>query len=196
MGILHFLPQSTKNGTGKASTSTYHPSKHSEANATIKGLFPRLAHEYGEDCIKAFFTQRAVISGRKMKFDPATNTVTTEADEALFDLTNVDMDMDIAPQKSVNNIGTFGNHQEVIEKERNDTDSVSTFNSKRAPPAEIITLVNKKAKKTKDDSSSHQQLRVSPLQQKTLLVHSAIEFRRSKLLWTESIPNSTSLSKI
>ena len=89
-----------------------------------------------------------------MKFDPATNTVTTEADEALFDLTNVDMDMAIAPQTSVNNVDLFGNRQEVIEKEQNDTDSVSTFNSKRAPPAEIATLANKKAKKPKDDSSS------------------------------------------
>ena len=143
-----------KKWNGNGFNFSYHPSKHAEANATIKGLFPRLAHEYGEESIKAFFTPRAVINGRKMKFDPATNTVTTEVDEALFDLTNVDMDMDIAPQLSENNVDSFGNRQEVIEKERNDTDSVSTFNSKRAPPAEIATLANKKAKKTKDDSSS------------------------------------------
>ena len=143
-----------KKWNGNGFNFLYHPSKHAEANATIKGLFPRLAHEYGKECIKTFFTPRAVTNGHKMKFDPATNTVTTEADEALFDLTNVDMDMAIAPQTSVNNVDLFGNWQEVIEKERNDTDSVSMFNSKWAPPAEIATLAIKKAKKTKDDSSS------------------------------------------
>ena len=98
-----------KKWNGNGFNFSYHPSKHAEANATIKGLFPRLAHEYGKECIKAFFTPRAVINGRKMKFDLATNTVTTEADEALFDLTNVDMDMAIAPQTSVNNVNLFGN---------------------------------------------------------------------------------------
>ena len=154
VGITSLFASIDKKWNGQGFNFSYHPSKHAEANTTLKGLFPRLAYEYGEESIKAFFTPRAVKSGRRMKFDPQTNTVTTEADEALLDLTCIDKDMDLSPLPSNPSDGTFGNRTEVIEKERNETDSVSTFNSKRAPPSEIATAATKKAKKTKDDSSS------------------------------------------
>ena len=60
---------------------------------TIRGLFPRLAHEHGEENISAFFSPRAVSEGRYMKYDPIKKNVTTEADESIFSLNSIDQDM-------------------------------------------------------------------------------------------------------
>ena len=35
---------------------SFHPDKALEANMTIRGLYPRLAHEYVEENISAFFS--------------------------------------------------------------------------------------------------------------------------------------------
>ena len=83
-----------------------------------------------------------------MKYDPIKKTVSTEADESIFALHDLDKDMVIANPKPV----TLGERQ-VFEKERLDNDSVSTFQSKRAPPTEIATGQAKKAK-TSDQSST------------------------------------------
>ena len=55
---------------GQGFNFSFHPSKLIEANMTLRGLFPRLAHEYGEENISAFFSPRAVSEGRYMKYDP------------------------------------------------------------------------------------------------------------------------------
>ena len=55
---------------GQGYNFLFHPSKLIEANMTIRGLYPRLAHEHGEENISAFFSPRAVAEGRYMKYDP------------------------------------------------------------------------------------------------------------------------------
>ena len=130
---------------------SFHPSKSTEAWMVLKGLFPRLAHEYGEDTIKSFFTSKAIISGRQMKYDPVKKTVSTLADEAIDNLTSIDLDMVIEATPSTEQ--QFRNRVEILEKERSGNDSVSTFQSKRSPPTEIATSTAKKAK-TSDDNSS------------------------------------------
>ena len=121
---------------------SFHPDKLIEASMTIRGLFPRLAHEFGEETIHPFFTPRAVVEGRRMIYDPNTGTVSTEADESIIDLDGIDLDMVVKIDETQE---TFGDCQ-VFVKERGDSDSVSTFQSKRAPPAEIATTQPKKAK--------------------------------------------------
>ena len=140
-----------KKWRGTGYNFSFHPSKSMEALMVLKGLFPRLAYEFGEENIKPFFTSKAIIIGRQMKYDPNKKTVTTLADEAIDDLASIDLDMVIestpeaAPQ--------FGTRAQILEKERTDNDSVSTFQSKRSPPTEIATSSAKKAK-TSDDHSS------------------------------------------
>ena len=85
-GTTSLFASIDKKWNGQGLNFSYHPSKHAEANTTLKGLFPRLAYEYGEESIEAFFTPSAVKSGRRMKFDPQTNTVTTEAIFSLFSI--------------------------------------------------------------------------------------------------------------
>ena len=79
-----------------------------------------------------------------MTYDPKLGTVTTEADESIAELDKLDLDMVV---KDTENTANFGERQ-VFVKERGDNDSVSTFQSKRAPPAEITTTTNKKVKTT------------------------------------------------
>ena len=111
-----------------------------EAGMALRGLFPRLAHYHGEEAIQSFFTPSAVTAGRRMKYDPQKGTVTTDADEAILELDTIDMDMVIDTPESNTNFS----ERQVFEKERGDKDSVSTFNSKRAPPTEIQTNKTKK----------------------------------------------------
>ena len=66
---------------------SFHPDKAIEANMTIQGLYPRLAHEYGEDNISEFFSTRSVSEGRYMKYDPKKKTVTTEVDKSMLSST-------------------------------------------------------------------------------------------------------------
>ena len=42
---------------GQGFNFSFHPSKLIKANVTLRGLFPRLAREYGEENISAFFHQ-------------------------------------------------------------------------------------------------------------------------------------------
>ena len=83
-----------------------------------------------------------------MKYDPVKKTVTTEADESIFELDSIDQDM-IVENTKPEKIGD----KQIFEKERLENDSVSTFQSKRAPPTEIATSQAKKAK-TSDEGSS------------------------------------------
>ena len=99
---------------------------------TIRGLYPHLAHEYREDNISAFFSPRAVSEGRYMKYDPIKKTVTTDADDSMFELSSIDQEMEVQHVKPASTI-----EKQVFEKERQENDSVSTFQSKRAPPTEI-----------------------------------------------------------
>ena len=116
---------------------------------TLRGLYPRLAHEYGEANICSFFSPRAVSEGRYMKYDPEKQTVTTDAEESIFDLNKIDMDM-VVDQTPIQSLG----ERQVFEKERLDDDSVSTFQSKRAPPREIATSQAKKARTSEEGSST------------------------------------------
>ena len=75
-----------------------------------------------------------------MKYDPVKGTVTTDSDDAILQLDTIDLDMVVeVPETNTK----FGERQ-VFEKERGDEDSVSTFQSKRAPPTEIETNKTKK----------------------------------------------------
>ena len=101
----------------------------------LQGLLPRLPHYHGEETIKAFLTPSAVAAGRRMKYDPKKGIVTTDADAAILDLDAIDMDMVInVPEGTTKFV-----ERQVFEKERGDEGSVSTINSKRAPPTEIET---------------------------------------------------------
>ena len=135
---------------GQGFNFSFHPDKLIEASMTIRGLFPRLAHEHGEEAIHKCFTPRAVVEGRRMTYDPKLGTVTTEADESIAELDDLDLDMVV---KATETKETFGERQ-VFVKERGDEDSVSTFQSKRAPPAEIATTTNKKAKTSEESTKS------------------------------------------
>ena len=135
---------------GQGYNFSFHPKKAIEANMALRGLFPRLAHEHGEANISSFFSPRAVSEGRYMKYDPEKQTVTTEADESILDLSQNDMDM-VVDQKHIQS--SLGERQ-VFEKERLDDDSVSTFQSKRAPPSEIATSHTKKARTSEEGSST------------------------------------------
>ena len=94
---------------------------------TIRGLFPRLSHEHGEEAIHKFFTPHAVVEGWRMTYDPKLGTVTTEADESIAELDELDLDMVV---KDMENTANFGERQ-VFVKERGDDDSVSTFQSEQ-----------------------------------------------------------------
>ena len=107
---------------GQGFNFSFHPDKAIEANMTIRGLYPRLAHEYSEENISAFFSPRAVSEGRYMKYDLVKKAVTTEADESIFELSSIDKDMEVKYDKPTN-MGA----QQVFEKERQENDSVSTF---------------------------------------------------------------------
>ena len=119
---------------GKTYNFSFHPSKLIKANMTIRGLYPRLAHEHGEENISGFFSPRAVAEGCYMKYDLIKKTVTTEADESIFSLDSIDQDMVVEYKKTTTTID-----KQVFQKERLENDSVSTFQSKRAPPTEIAT---------------------------------------------------------
>ena len=60
-----------------------------------------------------------------MKYDPVKKTVTTEADKSIFELSSIDKDMEVKHDKPTNT-----GAQQVFEKERQENDSVSTFQSK------------------------------------------------------------------
>ena len=74
--------------------------------------------------------------------DPQTGTVTMEADESIVELDTIDLNMAVKMDETE---AGFGEHQ-VFVKERGEENSVSTFRSKRAPPAAIATTTSKKAK--------------------------------------------------
>ena len=75
--------------------------------------------------------------------------MTTEADESIFSLESIDPDMVVENKKT-----TTLESKQVFEKERLENDSVSTFQSKQAPPAEIATGQSKKAKTTDEGSTT------------------------------------------
>ena len=144
--------------TGTGYVFSFHPNKQVEATTTLRGLFPRLAHHYGEEAIVSFFTPLGVKEGRRMKYDPVTNTVTSEADAIIDDIAEADPDMVIT--EVLLNKQLEGTRSEVFEKERDADDSVSTFNSKRSHPTEINTTSKKQKPNelatmdSKDDISS------------------------------------------
>ena len=84
-----------------------------------------------------------------MKYDPIKNTVTTEADESIFSLDSIDQDMVVENKKT-----STLEPKQVFKKERLENDSVSTFQSKRAPPTEIATGQAEKAKTTNEGSTT------------------------------------------
>ena len=131
---------------------SFHPSKQEEATTAIRGLYPRLAHHFGEKTISSFFTPLAVKEGKKMKYDPETNAVTSEADEIIGDIAGADPDMDIV--EIVFQQTLEGHRNEIFEKERGTDDSVSTFNTKRSHPTEIDTQSKKQKTTDKDENSS------------------------------------------
>ena len=135
---------------GQGFNFSFHPNKTIEASMVLRGLFPRLAHHHGEATIQPFFTPRAVAAGRQMKYDPAKGTVTTDSDDAILQLDTIDLDMVV--EKTENSM-KFGERQ-VFEKERGEDDSVSTFQSKRAPPTEIETNKTKKPRTNKTKSTN------------------------------------------
>ena len=133
---------------GQGVNFSFHPDKLIKASMTIRGLYPRLAHDYGEEVIHRFFTPRAVVEGRRMMYDPKTGTVTTEADESIVALDKLDLDMVVKVDIKQD---TFGERQ-VFVKEWGDEDSASTFQSKWAPPTEIN--MNTTTKKTKTTAAT------------------------------------------
>ena len=79
---------------GQGYNLSLHPDKLIKATSMmIRGLFPRLAYEHGEEVIHRFFTPCAVVEGRRMTYDPEKGTVTTEADESMEGLDEIDLDM-------------------------------------------------------------------------------------------------------
>ena len=76
-----------------------------------------------------------------MKYDPIKKTVATKADKSIFLLDSIDQDMVVNYKKTTTTID-----KQVFEKERLENDSVSTFQSKHAPPTEIATGQAKKQK--------------------------------------------------
>ena len=135
---------------GQGYNFSFHPDRLIKASMLIRGLFPRLAYEHGEEVIRCFCTPRAVVEGRRMTYDPEKGTITTEADESMEGLDEIDLDMveQIDATKE-----SFGERR-VFVKERGEDDSVSTFQSKRAPPSEIDTTMSKKAKTNATSSKS------------------------------------------
>ena len=85
---------------GQGYNFSFHPKKSIEANMTLRGLYPRLAYEHSKENISSFFSPRAVLEVRYMKYDPDKQTFTTDADESIFDLNQIDMDM-VVDQKPI-----------------------------------------------------------------------------------------------
>ena len=135
---------------GQGYNFSYHPKFSDEGPVTIRGLYPRLHHNYG-DGINRFFAPSAVKEGKNMTYDPITQAVSSMADETINDLMDADPDMEFAPIEEIEA------DKMVFEKIRNDEDSVSTFNkSKRSHPSEIDMQNTKKIRTNndKDESSS------------------------------------------
>ena len=94
----------------------------------------------------------AAKEGKRMKYDPETNAVTSEADEIIEDIAGADPDIDIVEMVFQQTLE--GQRNEIFEKERGTDDSVSTFNSKRSHPTEIDTRSKKQKTTDKDENSS------------------------------------------
>ena len=92
----------------------------------------------------------AAKEGKRMKYDPETNAVTSEADEIIEDIAGADPDMDIVEMVFQQTLE--GQRNEIFEKERRTDDSVSTFNSKRSHPTEIDTHSKKQKTTDKDEN--------------------------------------------
>ena len=135
---------------GQGYNFSYHPKFGDEGPVTIRGLYPRLHHNYG-DRINRFFTPSAVMEGKNMTYDPITQAVSSMADETINDLMDADPDMEFIPEEETET------DKMVFEKIRNEDDSVSTFNkSKRSHPSKIDMHHSKKIRSSndKDESSS------------------------------------------
>ena len=102
-----------RKSNGQGFNFSFHPDKLIEASMTIHGLFPRLAYKHGEEAIHHFFTPRAVVEGRRMMYDPNTGTVTTEADESIAKLDEIDLDMVV---KQDDNKPSFGEWQVFVKE--------------------------------------------------------------------------------
>jgi hypothetical protein len=111
---------------------SFHPKRAKEAAMVIKGLYPRMAHRFGEENIKPFFSVEAIIEGQSMKYDPITHQVTCAADESLEALMGIDKDMDLGEVKDDNDDDLFGAREVEFVKEKTieDEGSVSTFGEK------------------------------------------------------------------
>ena len=77
-----------------------------------------------------------------MTYNPNNGTVTTKADESMTGLDKIDLDMVVKIDETKESFG----ERQVFVKDRGEDDSVSTFQSKRAPPSKIATSTSKKAK--------------------------------------------------
>jgi Fe-S-cluster-containing dehydrogenase component len=118
---------------GSSLIFSFHPRRATEAAMVVKGLYPRMAHYYGADNIRLFFTPEALVEGRLMKYDPDTHLVTSAADESLAALLDVDADMNFEETKT-DNATEFGERgvEFVGEKVPGDDETVSTFGPKAA----------------------------------------------------------------
>ena len=77
-----------------------------------------MAHYYGEENISTFFSPFAVKAGKRMKYNPITQAVTSDADDMISELTLADPDMDFG--MTVEKDKTEANRAEIFEKQRLD----------------------------------------------------------------------------
>jgi hypothetical protein len=100
-----------KSWKGGGCTFLFHPNKRDEANLTIKGMYARLAHTYG-DKINKSFTPPAIEAGMRMTWDPMTKKVFSEEDqEEVTALLNLDDDMTIIIPATTTEDETLGNRK-------------------------------------------------------------------------------------
>ena len=148
LGDVPLISSIDKMWRGRGFNYSYHPKRAVEASMVIKGLFPRLAYEFGEENITAYFSPLAVKEGRTLQYDPKTHQVTSEADIALATLADADKDMDLSEYtkaaEDVKKGANFGERAEEFVGERipGSSDSMSTFNKNGAKSDKPVPVVD------------------------------------------------------
>lgn len=123
---------------GDSYVVSFHPDKTAEASMVLKGLYPRLKHQYGPN-VDMFFSPNAIEQAQHMRWDPSTNRLTSQDDEDIDGILTMDDDFTVHDHnKPADNDGS-PQRPFVFQKERtNDDDSISTLGTHQKPkPAPV-----------------------------------------------------------
>ena len=112
--------------------------------------------EYGEDNIKGYFSPEAIIAARDMKWDQATQSITSSNDTEVDEIAKADQDMEFGisvPEATGTEISSMTGAEPTLEtfqcKRTGDNNSVSTFGGR-------ITVNNhKEAQPTRNEGTTN-----------------------------------------